>query len=303
MLDRQLSHVVEVARTGSFTRAAERIGVTQSGITRSIAELERELGYALFYRTAKGALLTERGRDFSERAGQLLDDARSLMSGGLESGDPYARTLRIGVCPSSLEWRLGDPIAALLARCPTVRVQIVASSLERLVQLLRSGAIDVAVGFEDAFTEWSDIKSERVSEVRGVLYVRKEHPLLGKRAITLADLAKFPCVLPSDAPFDQILRNLFEARGVSWRPHLHVIDNTTIGMRVVATSDAFALTSEAVAVSEGFLREFARVPSETLDLLCTLCCATRSRWEVPKPATVFIALMKITPLPEHDSFA
>ena len=161
MLDRQLSHVLAVAETGSFTKAAERVGLTQSGVTRSIADLERTLGYALFYRTARGTLPTEEGRDFAERASQLLQDAQTLLSEGGARADPFARTLRIGVCPASLEWRLAEPLADLLARHPSVRFQVIGSSIERLVQQVRTGAVDVAVGPEDAFQEWTDINESR----------------------------------------------------------------------------------------------------------------------------------------------
>lgn len=304
MLDRQLTHVVAVARTGSFTKAAERVGITQSGITRSIADLERDLGYALFFRTARGAMLTEQGRDFVERAGQLLEDARTLLSSSGEQGDPFARTIRIGVCPSSLEWRLADPLAELLSQHPTTRFQVVGSSLERLAQLLRSGAVDVAVGLEDAFVEWGDIKSERISEVRGVLFVRKHHPLLSGAKISRIDLARFDCILPSDSrPFRNVLLGLYEEAGIPWQRHLHVTDSVAIAKRLVATSEAFALTSEEAAGSASFAQEFDRIPLEDLPLIFPLCCATRARWELSRPVIAFLHVMKNIAPRIHDPFS
>lgn len=304
MLDRQLTHVVAVARTGSFTEAAKRIGITQSGITRSIADLERDLGFALFFRTARGAMLTEQGRDFVERAGQLLEDARTLLSSGREQGDPFARTIRIGVCPSSLEWRLADPLADLLSRHPTTRFQVVGSSLERLAQLLRSGGVDVAVGLEDAFVEWSDIKRERISEVRGVLFVRKHHPLLSGAKVSRAELADFDCVLPSDSrPFSNVLLGLYDEAGVPRQRRLHVTDSVAIAKRLVATSDAFALTSEEALNSAGFALEFDRLPVEDLPLVFPLCCATRLRWELSRPVLAFLHAMKTVSPRVHDPFS
>src|ERR1700679_2316233 len=121
MLDPRLAHVVAVARCGSFTAAAQAIGVTQSAVTKGVADLERQLGYSVFHRTARGALLTEKGSEFVERAARLLDDARELLEGPSNNSDPYAGTLRIGVCPASLEWRLINPLANLLARYPSIR--------------------------------------------------------------------------------------------------------------------------------------------------------------------------------------
>ena len=56
MLDRRLLYVVATAKYGSFTAAAEKVGVTQSAITKSIGDLERQIGYLLFNRTARGVI-------------------------------------------------------------------------------------------------------------------------------------------------------------------------------------------------------------------------------------------------------
>jgi len=301
MLDRRLHHVVILAHTSSFSRAAEKIGITQSGVTRSIADLERELGYALFYRTGRGVTPTERGRDFIERAGQLIEDTRALMSGTDEKGDAFARTLRIGVAPSSLEWRLAEPLAALIGRHPSLRFEVQGSSTERCVHQLRSGAVDVAFGFEEAFADWSDLKLERIGEASPVLYVRKGHPLLGQATVSQADLAKYDCVTPSDSQtFGRTLREMFEKQGVSWQRHLHIIDHQMIAQRLVAASDAFALTSEQVANAVGFAERFARLPIHDLFVQFPICCATRARWELSRPVLAFLSIMRNVSAGEYD---
>ena len=133
MIDRRLTHVVATARYGSFTAAANHVGVTQSAVTKSIAELERQLGYTIFNRTARGV----------SRVTRLLDDARDVLHARSGSYDPYAGVLRIGVCPASIEWLLVEPIALLLSRHPDIRLDISASSFERMAQQLRSGGVDV----------------------------------------------------------------------------------------------------------------------------------------------------------------
>jgi DNA-binding transcriptional LysR family regulator len=148
MLDQRLSHVVAVAKSGSFSKAAELVGVTQSAVTKSVADLEGELGYAIFHRTSRGVLLTENSKDFVERASRLLDDARLLLKGSITRGDPYGGVLRIGISPASIEFLLIEPLGILLCRHPTIRVEVTASSSERMVPHLRNGGIDVGVGFE-----------------------------------------------------------------------------------------------------------------------------------------------------------
>src|SRR5882757_8270238 len=106
MLDARFNHVVAVANAGSFTAAGELIGLTQSALTKSIADLEAQIGFAIFHRTSRGIVLTERGRDFVERTARLLDDERELFHRPPGPKDVYATTVRVGVCPASLEWRL-----------------------------------------------------------------------------------------------------------------------------------------------------------------------------------------------------
>jgi DNA-binding transcriptional LysR family regulator len=284
MLDPRLNHVVAVAHGGSFTKAAEIVGVTQSGITKSIADLERELGFAIFYRTSRGALLTEEGRDFVERAARLLEDARALLQGPRERGDPYAGPLRVGVCPASLEWLLADPLASLVGKHPGIRIEIIGSSFERTIRLLRNGSVDVAFGFDAAFAEWSDVRREHIATLQGVLFVRKGHPLSNQAGVELDDLAEFDFVTPSDSrPYGVVIRELYESREVEWQKRLHIIDNFSIVRQVVATTDAIGVTTAEYAAMATFAASFEMIQDVNPFAPAPLCCAVRSRWD-PKPA-------------------
>jgi DNA-binding transcriptional LysR family regulator len=295
MLDPRLNHVVAVARAGSFSGAANAVGVTQSAITKSIADLERQIGFSIFYRTSRGALLTEQGRDFVERTAKVLDDARELLR-GTGKRDPYAEVLRIGVCPASMEWRLAEPLVMLLSRHSAIRLEISASSFERVVQQLRNSSIDVAVGFEAAFKEWSDLRREPLGPLKNVLFVRKKHPILAKATARTADLASFDFVSPTDSrPYGAIIREFYESQGVEWQTRIHVIDHFSIVKRIVANSDAIGVVSLPHATSAQFRDRF-----ETLDNLnifsghpaARLCCAVRSRSESKPVVRAFIKAMK-----------
>ena len=289
MIDRRLSHVVATARYGSFTAAASHIGVTQSAVTKSIAELERQLGYTIFNRTARGVSLTEEGRIFVERTTRLLDDAKELLRGRLVSGDPYTGVLRIGVCPASLEWLLVEPVALLLSRHPNVHLDISGSSFERMVQQLRTGAVDVAVGFEAAFSEQPDFRREALSPLRTTLFVRAGHPLLAYEAITERELAQYDMVSPSDSrPYGAYMKDIFESQGVDPTTRIHVIDHFPIVKRIVANSDAVGIAAVSYAETSFFKRHFARVSFLETFPLAPLCCAVRTRWEVRPPARAFI---------------
>jgi len=292
MFDSRLVHAVAVARAGSFTKASQLIGVTQPAITKSVADLEQRLGYVLFNRSSHGAAMTVEGREFVERAARILEDARELMSGP-PSKDPFAGVLRVGACPGSLEWLLVRPLAELLRQHPSIRLEVTSAKFETMVQLLRTGTVDVALGFEAAFREWPDLSRERIAAFDPVLFVRAGHPLLALGAISVSDLSSFDFVSPSESrPYGAIIRELYKARAVDWRHHLHVVDFFPTVRHIVATTDAIGIVARNAEADKRLGPKFALLEGVELLSPTSMSCATRTRW-APQPATkAFIETMK-----------
>jgi DNA-binding transcriptional LysR family regulator len=292
-----LNHVVAVARAGSFTAAAGIAGVTQSAVTRSIADLERQIGYSIFVRTSRGAILTEQGRDFAERAQKLIEDTKDLLQRPQGHEDAYAGVLRIGVCPASMEFCLIDPLAQLLRKHPSIRLDINGSTFERTVQQLRNGGIDVAVGFEAAFIDWPDLRRQRIhfEEENTVLFVRRGHPLLEVRRPTLKTLSKFDFVSPSDSrPYGAVIRAFYEDHDIDWRKRVHVVDFFPLVKKIVATTDAIGVMMSGVADrSPSFKSQFVTLDTiNPFSVPSPMCCAVRARWEARPAARAFMALMQ-----------
>ena len=299
MLDPRLNHVVAAAQQGSFTAAARVIGVTQSAITQSIAELERQLGYLIFHRTSRGALLTEEGRVFVDRATRLLEDAKDLLSERAPHEDAFAGVLRVGVCPASLEWQLVEPLTALLARHPKLRFDVSGASFERMAQQLRNGDVDVAIGFEDAFAERPDFRREPLPSAPTVLFARKDHPILSQAPLGAAEIAAYPFVSPTDSrPYGARIRDIFESQGVDARSRIHTVDYFPLVKRIVATSDAISVVATAYTRTAAFKRAFAVVETLAQPPEARLCVAVRARW-APRPAVrAFISACRVSFAPE-----
>lgn len=294
-MDLRLNYVVAVARTGSITAAAEAVGVTQSAITKSVASLEKQIGYSIFHRTPRGSFLTAEGRDFIDRAARLVDDTRELLRRPAEQDRDYAGTLRIGVGPASLEWRLLAPLGLLLKRHPGIKVDVSGSTFERTVQLLRAGTVDIALGFDAAYADWPDIHRETIRAVRSVNFVRKGHPLLERPSITAADLAEFDFVSPSDGrPYGVAVRKIYEDANIEWHKRVHVVDYFPLVRQIVAQTNAIGVTTEFFAGTPAFQTDFVALEDMNLLPPSTMCCAVRKRWE-PKPIVrAFIRAVKET---------
>ncbi|PEQ10582.1 LysR family transcriptional regulator [Novosphingobium sp. PC22D] len=284
MLDRRLLYVVATARRGSFTAAAAEVGVTQSAITKSVADLERQIGYVIFNRTARGVILTEDGQSFVERSVRILDETRELLRGSFTGSDPYAGVLKIGICPASIEWLLVEPLSTLTQRHKSIRLDITGSNFDRTAQELRAGAIDVAVGFEAAFREQPDFRCEALAGPRTSFFVRSGHPILEREEVTLADLARYEMISPSSSrPYDSFMHRIYEDAGIEARTKLHFIDYFPIVARLVSQSDAIALVASDYTETPSFKRRFTRVPFLETRPLSPLAIAIRSRW-TPRPA-------------------
>ncbi|MDZ4869580.1 MAG: LysR family transcriptional regulator [Alphaproteobacteria bacterium] len=296
MPDTRLNHVVAVARAGTFTAAASLAGVTQSAITRSIADLERQVGYSIFVRTSRGAIPTEQGRDFVERAQKLIEDTQDLLRRPHGSEDAYAGVLRIGVCPASMEFCLIEPVAQLLEKHASIRVDVNGTTFERAVQQVRNGSIDVAVGFEAAFADWPDIRRQRVSidDDVGALFVRRGHPLLEVRRPTPKLLAKYDFVSPSDSrPYGATVKALYEDQGVDWRKRVHVVDFFPLVKKIVATTDSIGVMMAGVADrSASFRNQFVTLDTNPFSTPSPMCCAVRARWDVRPAVRAFISIMQ-----------
>ena len=290
MFDPRLKHAVAVGRLGSFSRAADAVGVTQSAVTKSVADLERSLGFALFHRTSRGALPTEEGRDFIDRAARILADAAELMGEAERRADPYKGPLRIGLFPGSMDWLLTEPLIALIRRHPAVRIEILTGNSERGVQLLSRGDIDVAFGLHAAFGAWSQCRCETIASAEIVPFVRQDHPILAHHPIGEDMLIRYDFVVPSSSePYTSIIQEMFERHGQRPSDRLHMTDHFPLMRRIVASSDAIGLIAREFARTTRFRERFTVLNEVKVLEPLVMCYAVRTRWPVKPAARALIA--------------
>ncbi|MGE0446696.1 MAG: LysR family transcriptional regulator [Vicinamibacterales bacterium] len=184
---RDLRAFIAIAEEQSFTRAAERLHMSQPPLTRQIRDLEQELGVTLFRRTSHGAQLTAEGR-------QLLDRAREIASRSAEFVD-LARRLQAreaGVVRIGIGWRLWELVNQIRAhherRFPEVTIEghDIYSSLQN--QALRTNAIDV--GFMRPPVDTTHLNAEKILDEHFVVLLSESHPLACRRSLRIADLTR-----------------------------------------------------------------------------------------------------------------
>ena len=136
-----------VVDQGSYQRAAERLGYTQSTITVQIQQLEEELGVPLFERVGRRMVLTEAGERVLPQARELLLGADRLLESGRKDRVPSG-TLRVDMAETLLCYRAQPVIRAFRERAPQVRLVIRSSNCMRIPLHVRTGACDLGVGYD-----------------------------------------------------------------------------------------------------------------------------------------------------------
>ncbi|MFJ8465449.1 LysR family transcriptional regulator [Streptomyces swartbergensis] len=190
---RQLEYFVAVAEEQNFTRAAERVHISQSGVSAQIRRLERELGAELFHRSARTATLTVAGKAALEHARAALAAADAVGQAVGEVTDLIRGRLTVGMVIGCTVTPLFDALAAFHRAHPGVELSLLEDNSDRLVEGVRAGTLDLAlIGTATATLEGLDaltIISERL-----VAAVPAGHPLAKQRRVTLCDLAAHPIV-------------------------------------------------------------------------------------------------------------
>jgi DNA-binding transcriptional LysR family regulator len=223
---RQLEYFLAVADNQSFTRAAKRLNVVQSGVSATIKALERELGAELFVRGPAGVTLTAAGQELRPRALATLDAARAAKDAVSATRGAVRGAVTMGILPSINVIDLPALLVQLHARHPEVVVQLRAASAGSagLTRQLRDGDLDIAfLVFTGAPPP--DLHARLVVEVPLLLVVPAEHPLAAREAVALGELAGLSFVdSPPGYGNRTLVDNAFAAAGLERTVSLEVAD-------------------------------------------------------------------------------
>ena len=204
---RHLKYFVAVADEQNFTRAAERLHISQPPLSRQIQDLEEELGTPLFERGSRPLKLTDAGRFFYGHATRLLEQAAQAVRSTKRIAQ-LERRLVIGFVASTMYGALPLLVRKFRAACPQTELALVEMSTVEQIEALKNGRIDV--GFGRVRLDDPSIKREILREERLVVAIPAEHGLAGSTGpLTLAEVAPYPLLVyprhPRPSYADQVL--------------------------------------------------------------------------------------------------
>ncbi len=211
----QLQYFVAIANTGSFTKAAEDLYVSQPSISSGIKKLEQELGVSLLERRWRGVRVTSAGELFLEKAQSIIGEYQSTIS-ALRNFQERP-ILRIGMLCTLQVKMVSKIMKSFRELYPEVTLELHDTHLDELSHWLKQGKIDVA--FTVLNTNERSENTHFLFQQRLLLGVPQSHPFASKQEVMLSELADQPFIerikceiLTKKSP------PIFEAMGVN--PHI-----------------------------------------------------------------------------------
>jgi DNA-binding transcriptional LysR family regulator len=186
---RHLRYFLAVAEELNFTRAAERLGISQPPLTQQVKALEAELGVALLDRSAYRIELTDAGRIFAAEAARILGDARSAMQAARRAATGVTGRVRVGFTESaSFNSLVTSTLRSYRSDFPGVEVSLEEHPSTDLIAALREGRIDAAFVRPPVPTR-RGLTLDLLEREPLLVAVPSGHRLAGRQEIDLASLA------------------------------------------------------------------------------------------------------------------
>ncbi len=213
-----------VAKSGSLTKAAEELYISQPAVSRSIKQLEMQLGVTLFTRTHRGMVLSAQGGKviFSEveRALTLLGEAEKRIA---EMKTSATGKLRIGASDTIFEYFLADKIVDFHEKFPAVKIDLVADFTPDTIEKLKQDKLDVAF-VNLPITPQPELKLHGNCMRLNDIFIAGEKfaPLAGNK-LSFAELKKQPLIMmEKNTVARRSLDNFLGSLGVELQPSIEV---------------------------------------------------------------------------------
>lgn len=214
----QLDHFLAVVETQSFSRAADKLHLTQPALSRSIQALEDELGGPLLER-GKNKTLTALGHLALARARRVRVELAELRRSATILADVEGGALRLGLGPAPTAMLSVRLIQHMMQRYPAIKVQLSGGSADRQLQELRDGEVDALILHRSQVPPDDDLMLDLFPPTPLGFVCRADHPLRRLRELSFAELRKYPLAASGRAMSHDVLHRLNEYFG--HRTHFH----------------------------------------------------------------------------------
>ncbi|MBO1809434.1 LysR family transcriptional regulator [Serratia ureilytica] len=178
---KQLRVFVAIARHGSFSRAGEAIGLTQSAVSHSVKELEAEVGVRLLDRTTREVVLTDAGLRLANRVERLPDELQAALLDARSFGVQRSGTVRVATSQTISAHLMPQCIAAGEREYPEIRIMLRDQAQQQVLHSVRNAEVDFGIVVDPV--QAVDLECEAVLHEPFLLLCRDDHPFAAQQAV------------------------------------------------------------------------------------------------------------------------
>ena len=237
-----LEAFLAVKETGSFHRAAERLRLSQSSVTRRVRKLEEALGTALFERTTRDVRPTLAAKRLQMRAEAMIEDARetarAMRDESAASARAAAKTVTVAAIPTAIGGLLAPAFNHFRENGGRERIRILDLAANEVAEAVAGGDADFgvcSVPMLEPTTEFSLLLDDAL-----VIALPDRHPLLSRRSVAWRDLADERLILPARGTGNRLLIDEALARGADRLRWTYEIGRSTTALALVAEGAGIA---------------------------------------------------------------
>ncbi|MSS18898.1 LysR family transcriptional regulator [Eubacteriaceae bacterium RF-744-FAT-4] len=197
----QMAYLLEVAKTGSMNKAAEKLFISQPTLTKAIKEAEAEIGFAIFTRNNRGVTLTPRGDDFIADIRQVYHHYQALMDKYQNDEDKDKK--KFGVSTQHYSFA-AKAFVEMVRQFGTLHYDFAyrETTTAAVIDDVATGRSEIGILYRSPYNERvidrhlleNNLKFTPIVKSRAYVYLWKGHPLAGRKAIRFADLKDYPCL-------------------------------------------------------------------------------------------------------------
>jgi DNA-binding transcriptional LysR family regulator len=250
---RHLRYFIAVAEEENVSRAALKLHVSQPGLSRQIHDLEHEIGFPLFARTAKSLKLTAAGKNFLAGARTVLAQVATAVQQAHAIHGQMQGEIHVGYAPSLTVQILPVALRKFQAQSPRTRVALHDLSSEEMLTQLRAGKLQVALTVRPPRAMLRGLEFAELARYALCVAVTPKHPLAKSKSLALAQVAPEPLIGYSAGEYPEYhasLKKLFAPLGR--RPQLaEEHDGVTSLITAVESGRGFALVPSCFACMAG----------------------------------------------------
>ncbi|MCM3690400.1 LysR family transcriptional regulator [Neobacillus niacini] len=211
----QLEYIVKIAETGSISIAAQKLHVSQSGISQSITRLEDELGVKIFKRNRRlGAVPTNEGKTLIKKAYEVLMKLHEFKEEAQTYNTVHTGNLKLSSIPGFMLFLL-EPLAAFKKAYPNVNIEISEKTTQHIIEHVRNNQIDIGLItiYEDLLKKGEDLLFEVILEGKMMVAVSKTSPLALHKNITPQQLITQNVILYNGEYVKRFVNNIISQFG------------------------------------------------------------------------------------------